>query len=261
MEKKLNGHSKNGSIEAIGPAPGAPPDDEHEPAGAPPGDEHEPEDPEDLGDGPEIDQSPMEVRDVAPAPQIIAELAGSCVRYVERALGVKMDFSAETLPLLDHYLADAETALVVQNENDVKAAHATLTLLVHTAGAYFGEVVRRRYPSWWRAEGDDPMAYRLELENVYLAFSPMLFVYEALSRQLTLHGDQAVFEAAQIEMDEEDQKAAAERLGELQVSDEEYFAPSTRLEAIDVCVDTIRTRRLAEGEAVEMALTPEDYET
>ena len=45
------------------------------------------------------------------------------------------------------------------------------------------------------------------------------------------------------------------------MSDEEYFAPSTRLEAIDVCVDTIRTRRLAEGEAVEMALTPEDYET
>lgn len=55
MEKKLNGHPKNGSIEAIGPAPGAPPDDEHEPAGAPPGDEHEPEDPEDSGDGPEID--------------------------------------------------------------------------------------------------------------------------------------------------------------------------------------------------------------
>ena len=247
MEKKLNGHPKNGSIEAIGPAPGAPPDDEHEPD-------------EDDG-GPPIDPSPMEVREVPPAPQIIAELAGSCVRYVERALGVKMDFSAETLPLLDHYLADAETALVVQNENDAKAAHATLTLLVHTAGAYLGEVVRRRYPSWWRAEGDDPMAYRIELENVYLAFSTMLFVYEALSRQLTLHGDQAVFEAAQIEMDEEDQKAAAERLGELQVSDEEYYAPSTRLEAIDVCVDTIRTRRLAEGDAVEMALTPEDYET
>ncbi len=247
MEKKLNGHPRNGQTEALGPGPETGATDEHEP--------------DDQDDAPAVDQTPMEVRQVPPAPSVVAELADACIRYVERSLGVKMDFSAETLPLLDHYLADAETTLVAQNEEDPKAAHATLTLLVHTAGAYLGEVVRRRYPSWWRAEGDDPMAYRIELENVYLAFSPMLFIYEALSRQLTLHGDQALFEAAQIEMDEEDQKAAAERLGELAVTDEEYYTPTTRLEAIDVCVDTIRTRRLAEGEAVEMALTPEDYET
>ncbi|MEZ4310228.1 MAG: hypothetical protein R3F14_19475 [Polyangiaceae bacterium] len=76
-----------------------------------------------------------------------------------------------------------------------------------------------------------------------------------------MHGDEAAFEAAQIEMDEEDQRAAAARLADLEVSDEEYYSPSTRLEAIDVCVDTIRQRRLAEGDPVEMALTPEDYET
>ena len=251
MEKKLNGHSSNGKSEALGP-----------PHADAPEEGHEPDDQDDGPDnGPEIDTSPMEVREVPAAPQVIEELSGSCIRYVERKLGVRLDYSAETLPLLDHYLADAERALVAQNEEDPNAARATLILLVHTAGAYFGEVVRRRYPSWWRCEGSDPMAFRVELETAYLAFSPMLFIYEGLSRQLTLHGDQAVFEAAQIEMDEEDQKAAAERLAELTVSDEEYYAPSTRLEAIDVCVDTIRTRRLAEGDAVEMALTPEDYET
>lgn len=196
-----------------------------------------------------------------PPPASIAELAEACVRHVERALGVRLDYAPETLPLLDHHLAEARRALAAQSEEDPRAALATLPLLVHTAGAYFGEVIRRRYPSWWRADGGDPMTYRIELETAYLAVSPMLSVYEALAHGLALHGDEAAFEAAQIEMDEEDRRAAAARLAELEVDDEEYHAPSTRLEAIDICVETIRARRLAAGDPVEMALTPEDYET
>ena len=246
MEKKLNGHPTNGH---------APPEP----------DAHEPDAQEEEGAAEaalaEAALVESETRAVPPPPAVIAELADSCVRYVERSLGVKLDFTAETLPLLDHYLAEAQKALVAQSEADANAAKTTLPLLVHTAGAYFGEIVRRRYPSWWRIEGSDPMTFRIELETAYLALSPMLFMYEALARGLALRGDEAVFEAAQIEMDEEDQKDAAARLADLEVDDEEYYAPSTRLEAIDVCVETIRSRRLAAGDPVEMALTPEDYET
>lgn len=249
MDKKLNGHGHHGNGQDQGTAARAAGDLDGHP------DELEAEN----SDQPDLAEP--EPWDAPPPPQVIADLAASCVRYVERSLGVSLDYTAETLPLLDHYLAEAQKALVAQSEEDPKAPLTTLPLLVHTAGAYFGEVVRRRYPSWWRIEGDDPMAYRIELETAYLALSPMLFVYEALARGLALHGDEAAFEAAQIEMDEEDQKAAAERLAELEVDAEEYYAPSTRLEAIDVCVDTIRTRRLAAGDPVEMALTPEDYET
>lgn len=261
MEKKLNGHPTNGASTALVPPPSSGAD------GGGSGDGHHGPDEQDVeneGEGPsegELAPAEPEARVVGDAPQVIAELAAACVRHVQKALGVTLDFTAETLPLLDHYLAEAQKTIVGRSEDDVKAAMATLPVLVQTAGAYFGEVVRRRYPSWWRTEGDDPMGYRVELETVYLAFSPMLFMYEALARDLAVQGDQAVFEAAQIEMDEEDQKAAAERLAELEVSDEEYYAPSTRLEAIDVCVATIRARRMAEGDPVEMALTPEDYET
>lgn len=246
MEKKLNGHSGNGSGNghAADGLSGEEADETHD---------------SDEQDG--AADVRVEPRQVPPPPAVIADLAESCVRYVERSLGVKLDYTAETLPLLDHYLAEAQKTLSNKSDDDAKAALPALQLLVHTAGAYFGEVVRRRYPSWWRTEGDDPMSFRIELETAYLAFSPMLFMYEALARELTVTGDQAAFEAAQIEMDEEDQKAAAARLAELEVSDEEYYAPSTRLEAIDVVVDTIRTRRLAAGDPVEMALTPEDYET
>jgi len=248
VEKKLNGHHTNGKEGGLAGEPHSLAD-----RGV-----QEPDDQDGDGEG---EPDAPEPRPVAPPPAAIAELAESCVRYVERALGVTLDYTAETLPLLDHYLAEAQKALVAQSEADTKAALATLPLLVHTSGAYFGEVVRRRYPSWWKLEGGDPMTYRIEFETAYLAFSPMLFMYEALARSLSVHGDQALFDAAQIEMDEEDQKVAALRLAELEVSDEEYYSPSTRLEAIDVVVDTIRTRRLAEGEPVEMALTPEDYET
>lgn len=248
MEKKLNGHEANGEDALTG-----------EPHSLAEGLTHE-SDEQAVTETDEGSEAPG-LRNVEPPPGVIAELSDSCIRYVERALGVTLDYTLETLPLLDHYLAEAQKALVAQNEEDPQAAHATLPLLVHTSGAYFGEVVRRRYPAWWRVSGHDPMAYRVEFENVYLAFSPMLFIYEGLARGLALHGDQAIFDAAQFEMDEEDQKAAAERLSELAVSDDEYYAPSTRLEALDVVVDTIRTRRLAAGDAVEMALTPEDYET
>lgn len=109
-----------------------------------------------------------------PPPPAVADLADGCVRFVEKALGFQLDYTPETLPVLDHYLEQAGAAAAGRTE--------ALLLLVHAAGAYFGEVIRRQHASWWRAEGDDPLAWRIELEAVYLAFSPMLFVREALLR-------------------------------------------------------------------------------
>ena len=41
------------------------------------------------------------------APQAVADLAASCVRFVERRYGVTLDFSPDTLSLLDQYVRDA----------------------------------------------------------------------------------------------------------------------------------------------------------
>ena len=111
------------------------------------------------------------------APERVRDLAEACVRFVERALGVKLDYEPETLPLLDHYLATARA--------EAEDQPAARVLVAHAAGAYFGEVVRRRYPSWWRAEGNDPGGWRIELENVYLSFSPVELVADALFARAT----------------------------------------------------------------------------
>jgi hypothetical protein len=177
----------------------------------------------------------------------VKDLAEACVRFVERKLKVKLDYEPETLPLLDHYLAEARGAAGERPEAGALVAHA--------AGAYLGEVVRRRYPSWWRADGDDPGAWRIELETVYLSFSPVELVADALHRE----GDAEASE--RLELEEEDRQAVADRLAELPpVDEDEFYAPSTRLEVIDIAVDAIRARRLAAGEEAEVHLGPEDYE-
>jgi hypothetical protein len=181
-----------------------------------------------------------------PPPAQIGDLAEACVRFVERALGVKLDYEPETLPLLDHYVEQGRQAAASRPEAGVVVAQA--------AGAYFGEVVRRRYPSWWRAAGEDPAAWRIELSPVFLSFSPVELIAAGLHR-----GEEGAPDEG-LEMEEADREAVAARLADLpEVPEEEFFAPSTRLEVIDIAVDAIRARRMAAGEP-EVALRPEDYE-
>jgi hypothetical protein len=226
----------------------------------------------------------------SPPPAVIADLAEGCVRHVERAVGVKLDYQPETLPILDHYLA--------QSREEAKARPEVLSLLAQTSGAYLGEVVRRRYASWWRTEGTDPAEWQIELEPVYLAFSPVRIVLEAILRggapdrasgagaadrasgagaasDKEGGGDDALapsedapdeeevesaLSAARLELEEEDHEAVMARLADLPpVSEDEFYATSTRLEVIDIAVEAIRARRMAAGEDAERMLRPEDY--
>lgn len=190
---------------------------------------------------------------VSPPPERVRELAEGCVRFVERTVGVKLDYEAETLSLLDHYLEEGRKAAREKPE--------TATLVAHAAGAYFGEVVRRRYPSWWRTEGDDPAFYRIEFESAYLSFSPVQLMADALLRteeESTEEEDAS----ERFELDADDRDAVADRLAELPpVSDRDFYAPSTRLEVIDIAVEAIRARRMGDGDQPEGALRPIDYQT
>jgi hypothetical protein len=184
-------------------------------------------------------------------PDRVRDLAEACVRFVERSVGVKLDYEPETLSILDHYLAEARAAAAERPE--------AAALVAHAAGAYFGEVVRRRHPSWWRIEGDGPDAWRIELEPVFLSFSPVELVANALFRQEKAAAEPEASE--RFELDEEDRRAVAARLADLPPVDEsEFHAPSTWLEVIDIAIDAIRVRRLGQGEEADLVLGPDDYE-
>lgn len=85
-------------------------------------------------------------------PTAVAEFAARAVEFVQSALGVTLEFNSETLPVLDHYLRAVP-------DDQPEAAE----LVAATAGAYFGEVVRRRLGGSWDASDDDPSRWRFEL--------------------------------------------------------------------------------------------------
>lgn len=191
---------------------------------------------------------PME--EVPEAPKVVAELADSCVRFVERKLGVRLDYTPETLPLLDHYLVEARS--------EVRDKPELLALLVNAAGAYFGEVVRRRIPSWWHMPSqDDPPSWQIQAEPIYLSFEPVAVAYDALVHG---QGEEEEGGTARLEIEEEDREALEQRLAELPVVDEdEYYALSTRLEVIDIAADVIKARMIENGLG-DVVFNAEDYE-
>jgi hypothetical protein len=73
-----------------------------------------------------------------PVPVRVREYAEQAVEYVRRAIGLKLEYDSDTLPLLDHYLRSVQGS-----------APETMRLVITTAGAYFGEVVRRRLGGRW----------------------------------------------------------------------------------------------------------------
>lgn len=207
----------------------------------------------------------------APSPPEIVELAEACVRFVHRVTNVTLDYTLETLPVLDHYIRDAASAAADKEE--------ARDVVVLAAGAYFGELVRRRYASWWRLEEGTAFA-RIEFATMFLAFSPMEMARDAVrhhapkpapvsavtardvvvSKEDPPEDEDRSRDASGFELDEDDQALVEARLAELPAATaDEFYAPSTRLEVLDIVVDAIRSKRLAEQDP-ELALEPADYD-
>ncbi len=158
--------------------------------------------------------------DLEPPPDPIAELVASCIDYVRNAVGVELDLTPDTLPILDHYLEGARDAVAERPE--------LLMLLSRSAGAYFGEVIRRTFAAFWMLPSDDVYGWRLGLRRVYLAMNPIGAVYEALTATSEHDGP-----SSELSLLREEQESVEARLATLpDVSEEDYFRLSTRFEVI-----------------------------
>lgn len=191
---------------------------------------------------------------VPPPPDAIADLAGACVRFVERSVGVRLDYTPETLPLLDHYLAEARTAF--SGKSDASKVLEPRALVAEAAAAYFGEVVRRRHACWWRLDVPDAgrlPVHRLEFSRLHLVIHPVMLVEEALD--LDAESELSRSDLRGFELSEADVKIVEQRLAELPAVDiTEFVSLATRLEVLDILSDTIVATRGAEA-----ALEARDY--
>lgn len=180
-----------------------------------------------------------------PDPEIV-ERAEATRQYVLSALGVELDYSPETLPVLDHYLEQAR--------QNVRERPELTTLLTRSVGAYFGEVVRRAFPCFWRRPSGDAGDFQLCFEEVYLAFDPTAFAWDALFESADHDGP-----SAELLLDREDHEALVQRLAALPpVSEAEYWLLSTRFEIVEMAADQAR-RELSRAGLENVHYGPADY--
>jgi hypothetical protein len=202
---------------------------------------------EDAADAIGADSAESEGADATarePAPEQVAELAAACVRFVGARYNAALDFTSDTLSLVDQWLRDARAEVAVRPE----ATH----LVEAAAGAYLGEVIRLAFGGSWAADG--PMtAWRLRLSTVYCSFNPVGMAREAL----TLQGEPDY--GAHFELDPGEREAVEERLEALpRVREEDYYAPSMRFDAVETVVHALRARMRAAG-LDDVRFGPEDY--
>ncbi len=182
----------------------------------------------------------------AASPAAVLELAAACVRFVASAVKIAPDFTPETLSLVDHYVTESRKALAERPE--------ALPLTANSVGAYLGEVIRRSHRCWWRTDAGDPAGWRLEFESALLSFYPMQVAYALLAPDEAEEDQFSGFELA-----EDDRSAVVERLADLPpVSEREYMLPSTRLEVLDIALETLVAQHVADPHA-KHAYRPEDY--
>jgi hypothetical protein len=181
-------------------------------------------------------------------PGPILELAESCRRFALGAVGVALDYDAETLPILDEYLRVAAQGIGDRPELE--------EVVTGAAAAYFGEVVRRRIDGFWRHRPDDPSdEWELCAKRALLSFSPRGVVLESLAKSSEQPGP-----SGELRLAPDDARLAEQRLAIFPpVSEDEYYLLSTRLEVIETVYESLRDRLKSEGRE-SLVFDESDYE-
>ncbi len=169
-------------------------------------------------------------------PDKVWEYARQALDYVESTLNFKLDFTAETLPVLDHYLRS-----IPDDQDELRS------LVAFTSGAYFGEVIRGHLGGRWLIQSA-PETWRLVLPTG-VTFSPAGVALEAIT-----HKDEDKIpvsfyfpEPLQVHIE-----GILGRMGEL--SEENYYSLSGRfdtLEHIEEVLIAILAKARADKEKAE----------
>ena len=166
--------------------------------------------------------SPQTHGDPRACPVPVGEYAEQAVDYVDRALGIALEFDSDTLPVLDHYLRS------VPGDEP-----ALLALVSVTSGAYFGEVVRRHLGGQWDLSSGDPATWRVVLPTG-LSFAPAGVVAEAIA-QNEVGGLESAFDAPPRLRPH--LETALERMGDVTV--ETYYSLCGRLDTLEHLQDVL----------------------
>jgi hypothetical protein len=169
------------------------------------------------------------------------------VRFVHAAVGVELDFTSDTLPLLDHYAAVAR--------EDLRQRPEARPLLAQSMGAYFGQVIAAELTGFWRAVEPNPDLWLLCIQPVFLAINPVGIAHEMIAGS-----DQHEGPSAELRVAREDRELVAQRLASLpELSDTDYYTFSTRFDAIQIVIAAL-TEQMHEGGIEGVTFDLSDYQ-
>jgi hypothetical protein len=152
-------------------------------------------------------------------PAHISEWAESCRRFVKEAMKLELDYTPDTLPLLDHYVRSHAQA----------TSDEVVALLTPPLGAYFGEVVRHNFEgARWHAPSNLFEAHRIEFDGFFLHFNPLGIAHEVLT------GSDSEGWGAHFQMLDEARPAVAAMLEHHDsVTADDYYSFSIRYETLE----------------------------
>jgi hypothetical protein len=161
-----------------------------------------------------------------PIPDAIQPFYDAARRYVERAVGVTLDGSEESLAYVDHYIQSTAKAEAQKPE--------VLALVAPALGAYLGEVAIAKLGGRWNVESTDPAEWEVELEAAPLHFHPVGMAAEAL-RATEVEGYDASFGTR-----EELMGPLLDALeGAPPVAEDYYYSLTGRLETLEHAADIL----------------------
>ncbi|MCL2822585.1 MAG: hypothetical protein FWD57_01215 [Polyangiaceae bacterium] len=166
--------------------------------------------------------------EVEPAPDAVADASSACVQYVERKLGITLDYQPETLPILDHYIYESRSASPTLQQT----SQETIDLIAMVSGCYFGELLRRMFPLQWNTEDQDPVHWSLSRKAVTIFPIAMALV--------ALKGVEVEQDFDLFWLDQELSDVLSKRLEvHPPVSEDEYASLCTRLDVIETAFDVL----------------------
>lgn len=180
----------------------------------------------------------------------VRELSARCEQHVRDAVGMPLDGSIETLPILDHYVRLSIEAS--------KRRPELLPLLSRTVGAYFGQVVADHLGGFWWLPSSDVYTWHVCLRSVFLAFNPIGMAHAALTWSL---GADVVSDGppAELRLQARYRDFIEQRLAALPPMREgDFFSLSTRVEGLEIAAAALGEAMAAAGHG-DQVFDDDDY--
>ena len=157
----------------------------------------------------------------------VREYCDMLVSAVREAVDYGLDYSIETLPVVDHYVS------LIQKDSQTR--DEVVILVASMAGVYFGEVLKRRFGAEWHLhDTSDPFTWELFFTSCPLAIRPVHISYEIITRREDSAIDSSLRTAPARQKILYDY---FESLG--QVTEDEFFSFSGRTEILMAALDLL----------------------